>query len=109
MIDRKAILLYSFIIIVLFARLPAVLAADRGFSDIKGHWAASEIDMAVRSGLMYGVGNEKFAPDEYVTRAELASVIARMFAFQASEIQQQQVISAYKDLIGKDAWYIQLP
>lgn len=107
MIDRKAILLYSFIIIVLFARLPAALAADRGFSDIKGHWAASEIDMAVRSGLMYGVGNEKFAPDEYVTRAELASVIARVFAFQASEIQQQQAISAYKDLTGKDAWYIQ--
>ena len=91
MIDRKAILLYSFIIIVLFARLPAALAADRGFSDIKGHWAASEIDMAVRSGLMYGVGNEKFAPDEYVryTDGDILHVFRALFGCDQNGIKHK--------------------
>ena len=48
-----------------------------GFIDIAGHWAQGSIMKAVRSGLMNGVSATRFAPDQPLTRAQLAVILDR--------------------------------
>ena len=48
------------------------------FSDTEGHWAAEAIRKAVEAGWITGVGGNRFAPDETITRAEVMAIINRM-------------------------------
>lgn len=50
------------------------------FKDVHavGHWAASYIDYVVENGLMNGVSEDEFAPDEKLTRAMLVTVLYRL-------------------------------
>lgn len=49
-----------------------------GFKDISGHWAKASIDKAIKAGLMNGVAADRFAPDEPVTRAQIAVLFDRL-------------------------------
>ncbi|MFC4305183.1 cadherin-like beta sandwich domain-containing protein [Cohnella boryungensis] len=50
-----------------------------GYKDVKAsHWAAEAIASVRRSGLMLGDDKGLFRPDASITRAELASIIARL-------------------------------
>lgn len=49
------------------------------FTDIQGHWAEEEINWAVEQELFKGVAEDRFAPDEPVTRAQLALVLKRFY------------------------------
>lgn len=47
------------------------------FTDLKGHWASYEInDMGSRL-IINGMGNNRFEPDKYMTRAQFATVIVK--------------------------------
>ena len=46
--------------------------------DITGHWAEDNIRWCIAHGLMTGYPDGSFKPDQYVTRAELATVIRRL-------------------------------
>jgi hypothetical protein len=48
------------------------------FYDAKGHWAAGEITLAQRMGLMMGDGDGGFRPDADITYAEVLTVLLRM-------------------------------
>lgn len=48
-----------------------------GFEDIAGHWAQDSIVKAIRSGLMNGVSTTRFAPDQPLTRAQIAVILDR--------------------------------
>lgn len=49
------------------------------FSDVsESAWYAGDVEYAAKLGLMNGDGNGKFRPDDAVTRAELAAVVARL-------------------------------
>lgn len=49
------------------------------FSDVSAEeWYAASVDYCLEHGLMVGVGGGKFNPDEPVTRAQLAVVVARL-------------------------------
>ncbi len=47
------------------------------FDDTKGHWAQSEIYFARNYGLVEGVGENIYMPENSVTRAEFITMIAR--------------------------------
>ncbi len=51
---------------------------DEELSDIKGHWAEEYIKRGVEEGILHGYPDGLFKPDQYVTRAELATVIVRL-------------------------------
>lgn len=60
-------------------RLPETLKPSSPvFSDITGHWAETSILACAREGLLRGDPNGRFRPDDGVTRAELAAVLARL-------------------------------
>ncbi len=56
----------------------AKLALGVPFVDVKGHWALDAIKYAYDGKLMNGVGDDKFAPDETLTRGMLVTVLYRM-------------------------------
>lgn len=48
------------------------------FTDIKDHWAEESIKKTANNGLMKGYPDGTFRADELVTRAELATVLAKL-------------------------------
>ena len=46
--------------------------------DIKGHWAEEYIKKVIAAGIMRGYPDGSFKPDQPVTRAELATVLAKL-------------------------------
>ena len=54
-------------------------AANTIFSDISGHWAEKTINKWKSQGIIAGYPDGTFQPDKYVTRAELAKIVALAF------------------------------
>ena len=75
----------------MIAAIPTALAAEGIFSDVaEDAWYADAVDYVVEHGLMSGVGNDRFAPEEPTTRGMLMTVLAR---------------HAGADTAGSDPWY----
>ncbi|MFD0682191.1 MULTISPECIES: S-layer homology domain-containing protein [unclassified Paenibacillus] len=47
------------------------------FADVKTHWAKDEIERMANKYIVQGVSKDEFQPDQAVTRAEFAALIAR--------------------------------
>ncbi|MBD2213014.1 family 10 glycosylhydrolase [Nostoc linckia FACHB-104] len=56
-----------------------MVSTSTAFSDIKGHWASSFIGALSGRRLINGYPNGTFRPDNSVTRAEFAALIAKVF------------------------------
>jgi hypothetical protein len=82
-----------------------VTAASSLFGDIKdSHWAAEAISFAVDQGLLRGYPDKLFKPDQYITRAEFATIIFRLSGGEYSGV----VGSKFNDIKGHWAqWYIE--
>lgn len=52
--------------------------SDSSFTDISGHWANDSILFVTNRGLFRGVTQDRFAPNETMTRAMLVTVLYRM-------------------------------
>ncbi|CAM3765394.1 S-layer-like y domain-containing protein [Cohnella lubricantis] len=57
---------------------------DGSFSDTNGHWADAYIRALHRIGIVNGTGNGAFQPDQEITRAELAAILARVLSMSAA-------------------------
>lgn len=66
--------------------------------DTANHWAKDSINTVVMKGLMLGKTETTFAPNEALTRAEIATIISRV----VGNIEADS--SIYKDT-KSDAWY----
>ncbi len=56
------------------------------FKDIPyNHWAKENIEIAIQHGLMEGLGNQRFAPDESLTREEMATLLSRLLKISPSQ------------------------
>ena len=51
------------------------------FADTKGHWAQSDILFARNHALVNGVGDNKYMPENSVTRAEFLTMMTRACSF----------------------------
>ncbi|MFS0836679.1 S-layer homology domain-containing protein [Paenibacillus sp. 1P03SA] len=76
-----------------------VLELNKTFSDIKGHWAESNITMLANKLVIDGVTNTTFQPDRSVTRAEFAAMLVRSLG-----IQNTGASSTFKDVVSNQ-WY----
>lgn len=71
------------------------------FSDVqKGYWAYGYISAAVDAGWVVGYGDGTFRPDEYITRAEVVTLVNKMFDRQmtAESLRELGVSCPYNDL-----------
>lgn len=67
-------------VLALTLGIPTFAAAeDTGFSDVDaGAWYAEAVMYCREHGLMDGIGNSRFAPENSLTRAQLATVLYRI-------------------------------
>jgi hypothetical protein len=54
---------------------PTVDTSEPRFSDVEGHWAINGITWAADAGVTSGVGNNRFAPDDRITREQIVTMI----------------------------------
>lgn len=81
--------------------LGAVLALSlsaAAFSDTEGHWAASAIGRWSRENVITGFEDGTFRPNEPITRAQMASLLNKIFGWEA------KAENSFSDLDGS-AWY----
>ncbi|AFQ19832.1 surface layer protein (plasmid) [Bacillus thuringiensis HD-771] len=55
------------------------------FTDIKGHMFEKEILALAKAGLVSGYGEEKYGPDDILTREQMAQVLTNAFKFKATK------------------------
>lgn len=90
------------------------LASGQTFRDVPpSYWAYDAIEAANADGVMTGTGARQFSPDQELTIAEFATIIAR--AFYADELDTStstgEWYEPYMDvfysheLMGEDTWY----
>lgn len=60
-------------------RLYAVLEVRSSFTDMSGHWAEGAAERLATRLIVQGTGQGKYEPGRAVTRAEIASMLVRMF------------------------------
>ncbi|BBI35649.1 hypothetical protein KCTCHS21_50480 [Cohnella abietis] len=54
-------------------------ATSKGtFSDTKGHWAEGAINVLKQAGILTGVGDGSFKPNQQISRAEISAILARV-------------------------------
>ena len=85
-------------IICVMMGLDADNAKDAGFKDVDG-WAEKYINACAEAGYVQGKGEGEFAPDEYITRAQLAKLINNITG------AKDGTSCSYSDVTDTTAWY----
>ncbi len=88
----------AMLVTVMVLSMTTVVFADT-FTDMPNDWRKGAIENAVKNGLISGKGNGLVAPDDNITRAEMASIIVR-----ALGATKEADISKYVD-VKKGSWY----
>lgn len=47
-------------------------------TDISGHWCEEDVKLAIRCGILNGYEDKTYRPGNYITRAEMATIVARL-------------------------------
>ncbi|PLT48167.1 serine protease [Paenibacillus pasadenensis] len=76
-----------------------LIRSDAAFKDLAGHWAQADLNRLARLGIASGVGEGRFAPNQAVTRAEFAAMLAR-----ALGLAEPAERSGFGD-VPDQAWY----
>lgn len=63
----------------------AVVQHAVAFEDMAGHWAEEDVHQMAARLILQGVGEERFAPEQAMTRAEFAAVIVRALGLRLEE------------------------
>ncbi len=82
---------------------PIAECPSKSYTDVpeEGHWAHEGIDFVLAEGIMNGVGENLFAPDDTMTRAMLVTVLWRMEGEPEAESE-----NSFTD-VPSDSWYAQ--
>ena len=71
-------------------------APEANFSDTVNHWAKEPINYVVSKGYFKGVGGNRFAPEQSITRADFVTVLGRMAGIDQSKFAK----NVFKDVNG---------
>ena len=85
-------------LMMLVSVLPMAAYAAK-FSDTVGHWAESSIDRWTNEGILQGVGDNKFLPNNFITRAESTAVFTRLL-----KLTDTADVSYFTD-VPSDSWF----
>lgn len=96
---KKRFLAAALALAMLLMMVPFAFAASDGFDDVPGHWAEDAINRWSGYGVVNGVGDNQFAPNGTLTRAQAAQVFANLL-----DLEVQADISRYTD-VPEGSWY----
>ncbi len=84
---------------------PAGYPGDGGFPDVKaGEWYAPYVVWASRSGIVQGYGDGRFAPEEPITREQMASMLVRWLDAAGIPLDQRSGSRQPVDLSAVSDW-----
>lgn len=69
-------------------------------SDVSGHWAESIVEKWIEAGKIKGYEDGTFKPDNNMTRAEFATVLASAIDMNIAEYSEHEFMD-----VNKDDWY----
>lgn len=110
----KRVLLVLIAMVFVFTSLP-VMAEGPGltepksvekieFSDISSHWAKDVISKMSGKGLIKGVGNGKFLPDEKMKRADFIAALHKSLGIVMNYFKAPDINEFFED-VKNEAWY----
>ena len=67
------------------------------FQDVEDHWAKDSIKHMVSVGIVRGITEDQFGPEEKVTRNQMATFIVKLLNIQPKEDEQLPFIDVNKD------------
>ena len=78
----------------------AVAKNPKNFSDIAEHWAFEPVQFVAEREIFLGVGENTFAPEDFVTRAMLVTILGRMNMVDTAKFSD----TPFSD-VAADTWY----
>ncbi len=94
---KKKVLAIVLSLAMIISMLPTAAFAS-GFGDMPNDWSTKALENAVNNGLLIG-DNGKIMPNDNLTRAQMATVVNRVFG-----ATEKASISSYTD-VAANAWY----
>lgn len=78
---------------------PAV-ASEHSFTDVKeGTWYTDAVNWAAENGIIFGVGENTFAPDAEVTRQQMATILYRYASYLGEDISASADLGIFSDSV----------
>lgn len=94
---RKALAIVLTLLMLVSVLPMGAFAAS--YTDTEGHWAEKSIDRWTDAKVLEGMGNNTYAPDENLTRAQAMTIFSRLL-----KLTEKGDISKLTD-VAADAWY----
>ena len=93
-------------IVSMLARLENVTsAADAGFSDVTADdWYATAVNWAAANGIVSGISDDTFAPNDPITREQLAAMLMNYAQWKGQDISARADLSHYSDAENISSW-----
>ncbi|HAA89909.1 MAG: N-acetylmuramoyl-L-alanine amidase [Thermoanaerobacterales bacterium 50_218] len=101
----RPVFVFFLLVTVFVLVFPGIKVAwGQQFSDIEGHWAATEILRAAANGYLNGYPDGSFRPNDPVTRAEFVTLVNRAFGLE----QEKEQAIPFGDVRPGDWFYDQV-
>ena len=86
-------------IVSMLARMENVTsAADAGFSDVAADdWYATAVNWAAANGIVNGISDDTFAPNDPITRDQLAAMLMNYAQWKGQDTSARADLSGYSD------------
>lgn len=82
--------------------------AGSSFSDVgTGQWYTNAVSWAAESGIVGGVGSNRFDPNGNVTREQLAAILYRYTAFMDNDCSASADLSSFPDAGNVSPWAVE--
>ncbi|ATW25095.1 S-layer homology domain-containing protein [Candidatus Formimonas warabiya] len=99
--------LFMFLLVSILFIAPQAGFAQTPFDDIQSHQASADIEAVYEKGIMRGTSVNKFSPDEFVDRAQLAVCLVKTFNLNYDDLKfiKAPVPSDLYDDVEDNIWY----
>ena len=86
-------------IVSMLARMEGVTsAADAGFTDVAADdWYATAVNWAAANGIVNGISDDTFAPNDPITREQLAAMLMNYAQWKGQDTSARADLSGYSD------------
>ena len=91
-------------IVSILARLENVTSAEAaGFADVDDNdWYATAVNWAAANGIVSGISDDTFAPNDPITREQLAAMLMKYAQYKGMDVSARADLSGYSD--APSAW-----
>ncbi len=84
---------------------PNVTESAHNFADVaSGKWYSDAVLWAASNGIVSGVSENKFAPNEDITREQMALIIYRYAKMQGFDVSESSTLESFTDTSDVSAW-----